>query len=262
MWINVFVIFMLAGSVSSCGVALPSSDVADQTENASPSPTSAELITFLKQKNLDKVRELVSDGADLNSRDAAGYTVLQIALRANDDDLIEFLLKNGADPNQEITIGSTLLETALLRETDRTTFLLLKSGTDVNARTAADRTILIDAVIKGRVQIASYLIENGADVNFRNSLGRTALFYAVDIPELIELLLRKGADPALRDVDGESPLFSAIRSKNLSVVRILAKAGTPLHEGDSFGWIPLQEAYVVGCKDIVDFLRSSGAELG
>lgn len=79
---------------------------------------------------------------------------------------------------------------------------------------------------KGSPEMASMLISNGVNVNSKDSYSRTPLYraarsgYSIDF---IEVLLKAGASPDIRCIDGWAPLHRAIRIGRLDIIRILLK---------------------------------------
>ena len=75
------------------------------------------------------------------------------------------------------------------------------------------------------------LISNGVSVNYRTSLlrGDTALTAAVRqrSVEVVDLLLKAGADPNVRDAQGFSPLYLALASPSDAgpIIKNLIRAG-------------------------------------
>jgi ankyrin repeat protein len=74
-----------------------------------------------------------------------------------------------------------------------------------------------DAILNILIKISDlvlikYLIENGADVNYKDIEGKTALHHAasLDLPDIIELLVKAGADIESEDNWGNSPLLRSI----------------------------------------------------
>ncbi len=67
------------------------------------------------------------------------------------------------------------------------------------------------------VGVARLLIAAGAEINRRCEHGRTALQMAAAWGhlEVVQLLIRHGADPTLRDDDGQTPSEIAARSKRV-----------------------------------------------
>ncbi|KAG2769587.1 hypothetical protein PC110_g7731 [Phytophthora cactorum] len=63
------------------------------------------------------------------------------------------------------------------------------------------------------------LLDSGSDPDFQDIFGRSPLHWAarVNKPEVVRLLLTKGADVNLRDYRDHTPLLCAASSKNVSV---------------------------------------------
>ena len=83
------------------------------------------------------------------------------------------------------------------------------------------------ATAKGHLSIVEKLIKSGAKVNERSASGYSALFIAIsdDNEELVNYLLRSGADPNLVDDNKDTALSLAKRLKNPAIIQMLKKAG-------------------------------------
>jgi len=98
---------------------------------------------------------------------------------------------------------------------------LLQKGVLADALDSAGYTALHYAARAGEVRVCEILLEHGADVNARTrNIRATALHRAASPPasslhkshaEVVDLLLRHGAEPNLTDVDGRTALHRAIR---------------------------------------------------
>jgi hypothetical protein len=110
------------------------------------------LFEALRQGELTKVRAAINDGADVNSRDEGGNTLLmQAAVFAMAADL-EFLLAHGADVNAANKGGHTALMRAMPDQKFATT-----ATPGMEARAYHTATMLIN----GRILIAGGITADG-----------------------------------------------------------------------------------------------------
>jgi ankyrin repeat protein len=89
---------------------------------------------------------------------------------------------------------------------------LLARNIDINARYPNDLTLLMwasgpdeKAPEAQALNVVSYLLDTGAHIDDRDARGRTALMIAAEggHAEIANLLLTRGADPALKDKAGK-----------------------------------------------------------
>ena len=89
----------------------------------------------------------------------------------------------------------------------------IAAGTDLNQRTKDGQktTPLIAAAGVGQAEAAKMLIEAKADLNLQNKDGNTALHTAAFVchPEIVEALLKAGADKAIKTNTGATALDGA-----------------------------------------------------
>jgi ankyrin repeat protein len=205
---------------------------------------------------------LLEQGADVNARCEFNETPLHIACR-HQPSVVLALLNKGADPNVVDVRDNTPLLIALDHHPDIVPDLL---------RFGADPTLVRGCVLHiicERRPLLFPLIIDLVDVNDQNERGTTALHFAAAYhPELVPLLLEKGADPNLKDdrgriplhyacvhqasavepllkhsietkdVDGKTPLYFAVESQP-SVVRSLLEHGADVWTEDFVGKRPL-----------------------
>ncbi|MBA7674617.1 hypothetical protein ES703_82837 [subsurface metagenome] len=123
--------------------------------------------------DIDQVQQLISEGADINSRNRMGWSPLRTAIQNRRQAVVELLIAKGAD---------------------------------VNAKDNSGQTALLVAVNTGQKDTVELLITKGADVNIMGSRGDNALSLAKKRrhTEIVELLLKHGAEePSLEDMMGD-----------------------------------------------------------
>ncbi|NNE90564.1 MAG: hypothetical protein HKN23_02865 [Verrucomicrobiales bacterium] len=201
---------------------------------------SPELVTASYRGELEKVKQLIKNGADPNSEDQHGMGRLLTPY----PEVIEFLLAHGADPNRlTIESGDTVLGGSTYFNNPDCIRLLLEAGADSNGGTnAAGETPLHGTLARpgneafeaDRLKIVKCLIEHGADVNRQTNPGVPSQAFWRDVRTrgetplhraaafageyTIRFLLGAGADKTIRDVNGDSPQSWASwhwRDKNL-----------------------------------------------
>ncbi|XP_045763022.1 palmitoyltransferase Hip14 isoform X1 [Maniola jurtina] len=140
---------------------------------------------------------------------------------------------------------------------------LVEAGWDVNQPDHETVTLLHWAAINNRREIIAFLLERGARVDARGGeLQATPLQWAARQGHLeaAVLLLRAGADPALRDAEGCAALHLAAQFGHTAVVAYLVARGVPPDAPDAGGMTPLMWAcWKVAAVDPARLLLTLGA---
>ena len=228
-------------------------DVNARTESGdTPLMRAAEHCTFAV------VKELIDAGADVNVKDEGGNTLLMQAAQNDDSEIVKFLISAGvsveatnADGESALTLAASwekrqnvevlldagggagltqeqldrALASAAGNEDAEIVRTLLRLGANANAEDGdRDLTALMIAAESGRSDIIKILVAAGAEVNAVDEDGCTALMQA-DNAEAARALLDAGANPALRNKDGETALGTAIEDEREDVVKLLKSRG-------------------------------------
>lgn len=171
-------------------------------------------------KKLESIKVLLAAGVSPNLRKDGVYTPLCSAIRDNSSDIVTYLLENGADPNY----NAAEYPTFKCITHKRTQFLpqLVAAGADLHK----PKGIIETAVKFNDKDVLIYLLDQGVNPNDRTPDGCTALTTAIreDRGDLVDLLLARGADPAIRGQDW--PLCMAVKRPAI-LKRLLAATPNP-----------------------------------
>lgn len=217
-------------------------------------PTSVSPVADLaKSGDVDAVRSLLQEGADVNASQGDGMSALHWAARQGDVAMTAMLIRAGANVEAVTRIGHyTPLHVASKEGHDAVVAILLEAGAEVNATTMpAGTTPLHLAAASGSVPAIEALLSKGADVNARElAWGQTPLMFAAaaDRVGAIETLLASDADPSVTthviDLKAEEKLVDAMENRQ---DKVLLAFGTKDEEPPH----PVQfQAAVVAARDL------------
>jgi ankyrin repeat protein len=120
--------------------------------------------------------------------------------------------------------------------------MILAAGADVNARlTDFGGGTPFDWIEGGADarEIAEMLIDAGADVNCADTDGGSVFQSLIGLlgqsPDVIKLLIEKGANVSTKDKKGRTALHIAAQSGNMEVVEMLLEMGLDPSERDQVG---------------------------
>jgi ankyrin repeat protein len=181
----------------------------------------------------ESVRYLLEHGARLKpeKRPIFNASALTNAIPAGDLELIRLLLNAGASPTQSVIVGETLLmspaDMAQTYAAPEILAVLLKAGADANSHSSG-LSLLSWAVIKNDLATVEVLLRAGARINEIDKLGMAPLLYGAALDfgdtEVVKLLLRNGANPAVRDAQGLSPGDLALKYHHVLIADVLQRS--------------------------------------
>jgi uncharacterized protein len=160
------------------------------------------LIEVSKMRDVEGVRELVANGANLEGIDSGGWTALHWAADFGHADIVEILLDSGAEIEKSDFNGWTALHWAAERGQVEATRVLIKKGADVNKADSEGKTPLHRACQCGHLETALCLVEEGADQKVRDNDNWTALDLTVacNNKTTYRILVEKGAGAPMPEI--------------------------------------------------------------
>jgi len=247
--------------------------------------------------NAEIAKLLLERGADANARTGDGFTPLHLAALSFDAtdnieeyiymksfssfcpfsfnaiQVAEFLIKWGANVNAKANDGSTPLEIALTKGKINMAALLVKCGARIDAQRCW--TALLSGLSQ-RVgpwlprgeertvtDFAKLLIKNGVNVNVKTDYAHTRktplhIFTSTGNSEMVEFLIKSGADVNARDMNGDTPLHEAASFGFADIVRLLLVHGAYVNAKNELGDTPL---HCARSREVAELLIRYGADV-
>jgi len=196
----------------------------------------SELITAVAYQDLDKVKNLVEAGVDINyQEESAGATALIMASMYNFGDIARYLIEKGADISIKNNAGHTALM-ASAGSSEEVFDLLVANGADMSVQLEDGTSafmLSISGVMSDFVGFgnARKLLDNGADVDetFTSgpAEGYTCLMMAArnQRPDIVKFLVENGANVKARAADGKTPVSLAQEEGDQEMVTLLKQLG-------------------------------------
>ena len=201
-----------------------------------------ELSNALIANDPDRIKFLVSKGADVNKPDLQGWTPLTNAARQRHDKTIGLLVELGADPNLHDENGITPLAAALMRDHVPSIQVLIKHGANVEEPGQEDFRPLALALAESKYEAAKALMEGGADVSVASGArGLTPLMIvaaqtgpaegSVFLPgsvrptDIAKALIEEDANVDAQAKDGTTALMVAAANNSAPMIGLLMDAG-------------------------------------
>ena len=203
------------------------------------------LIDACRSGDFPLVKKLVEEGADVNG--TSGYyhrTALMYAVNGSihGAEIVDYLLKNGAKLEITDRDNNTALlcclsnnprkygtdEKQLIPVRRKVAWILLRAGAKVKVCNDRGLTPLLAAGSWMGAAFIAEILKSGVNIEARTQYnGNTPLVNALDSDntEVVELLLKHGADPNARNYGDTAAIFSA---KSIKAVKMLLSKGVKL----------------------------------
>ncbi|KAL8856097.1 MAG: hypothetical protein Q9178_007292 [Gyalolechia marmorata] len=233
------------------------------------------------------VKFLMEHGADGSREDHGGHTPLETAAFSGNEKLVEQMLKHLAIPCtphlSRLLAGARLRHAVKENDTVSIQEILKEPDLDVTIPEVFGRTALHFAAYYGQKNIVESLLARGALVNARRAdpartdpiqirlsceathqnFGTTPLHIAAGQghTDVVELLLKHGADLDATDDDGHKAFFRAVREGHAKVIKVLLEHGSKVSESpEKNGVTALFISVFFNQEDVVRLLLENGAD--
>ncbi len=160
---------------------------------------------FRANPDVSLIYDLVEMGANMSweAKDFGNYTLLSLAVKGNDVELVKLFLDAGSD-------ATVALDHLSIDKSDKCKTileLLLKYDADPNAKDWNEETILHKIAREGISKLARMVLKYGADPNVQNEKGNTPLHLAmlsVGDRDTTDVLIENGADTTIKNNNGST----------------------------------------------------------
>lgn len=213
------------------------------------------LMKAVERNNIGIVHLLLEHGANPETADKKGRTALMTAAWMNYWHILNSLIVRGADINAKDARGRNVLHNLGADKQcnwgDSVIELLLKENIYIDGEQGQDqlgRSPLHWACATGKTHLAELLLARSkiprANVHAVEIRGKTSLHLAAahDWIDIVELLLKHGADITAKSDGGWTPLHNACELGSEKIVRILVEAGSDINAKLLNGMTPLHLA--------------------
>jgi ankyrin repeat protein len=216
---------------------------------------------------------LLQHEANINAQDSNGQTPLILAVEHGDSDVVEQLLGKNAKVTLKDTKQWTALHYAAFHGQWTTGQKILDQDIAViNFADQTKRSALHIAIIENRDKFAYGLLGERfgpkLELDLQDSNGDSPLILAVrrSSEQILEALLRLGANTELRNKRGETVLVAAVRERKQDIIKILLEPSRNNKAKINGGGgkaepTALYAATTTGRRDIVDLLLGFDADV-
>lgn len=249
-------LFLAISAPDNLYAAAPKKDQIDDQHDSN-------LITAVRQNDLDTVKTILQNGADINFQNINGATALMIATQNGNATIVHELIARGANVNIQSNHHGTALMAAAKNSNTAIVHELLAHGAHVNIQSIDNTTALMIAAGEGHLAIVHELIARGSNVNLQNTKGLTALMIAVSKGHvaIAQELIGRRAYINLQTASGTTALMFATQKNNLAIVQELIAHGADINFKNSNGLTALMLAAQNGHLPILEELITHGADV-
>lgn len=192
-----------------------------------------QLVTAAENGETVKVKQLLSEGANINTQDDQGRTPVMAATYKNRVETVRALIEAGADINKQDNMKNNPFLYAGAEGYLEILKLVNAANPDLSLRNRYGGNALIPACEHGYVDVVRYLLTNTKiDPNHINNLGWTGLLEAIILnnggetqQQVVRLLIEHRADVNIADKEGVTPLSHARSRGFTEIEKLLVQAG-------------------------------------
>ncbi|XP_048253945.1 ankyrin repeat domain-containing protein 50-like, partial [Haliotis rufescens] len=208
---------------------------------------------------------LLGKGANVSLVDKAGDNILHISCRGGHVRMVKYIISlNIVDINSRGQRERTSVIMAALFGHREVFDICACAGGNVSQVDAEGSSILHMACFGGHVEMVKYIFsQNITDINSRGMHGMTPLHLAAreGHREVFELVVDKGSDTSLEDINGDNILHLACIGGNVEIVKyILSQNIVDINNRGMYERTPLMVAALFGHREAFELVLDKGGD--
>lgn len=218
-------------------------------------------IRAIASRDVQALERLAARSVDVNRAAENGQTALMLAAAERNHRLLRILLERGAVVNAANSRGGTALMYAATAADVEAVEVLLARGARADTRAANGWTALTLAAARGFGEVVTKLLVHGADPNIADVYGWTPLMRAADANQAASvraLLASTRTRVNLHDENGHTALHHAAIQGSPDIVHLLIARGADIRAKDRSGRTPATLASLQGYGTVADMIRGAG----
>ncbi|XP_031331829.1 uncharacterized protein LOC116162352 [Photinus pyralis] len=218
------------------------------------------LRTAIANEKRGAVKLLLSRGCNVHLGNASAGYPLHAAAAVDYTDFVSTILDNGFDVDKKTAEGNALF-IAADKDNYSTAITLISNGASLDTYSNNFSSMLCLAAKNGWEEMVEDLIKNGADIHHKNQDNETPLHFALREPRVNVVKLLFKAILAHDPKDGElNYLHLAAEFGDNQIVSELLKKGFEINKRNDYGETPLLLAFHYGKWSTAKLLLANGAD--
>lgn len=218
-----------------------------QPPEPEPDYSKFDIVKATQYGAIDRCREIIEGGHDVNTRDDENVTLLHWAAINNRREVVKYFIGKGAVVDARGgELNSTPLHWATRQGHLSMVVLLIQNGADASLLDGEGYNCLHLATQFGMSSIVAYLLAKGLNIDSTDGSGMTALMWSsfrILANDPTRLLITLGASlNVCDDKHKNTALHWAVYARNNNAISLLLHAGASLYATNSSGDTPLEMA--------------------
>lgn len=211
----------------------------------------------VRSGDIKLIKKMIESGANIHLADSSGRTPLMAAAAFGNTDVVKLLIKNRVDVNAQTSSRMSAYFFAAQFEHKEIMKLLKKAGAEEIYVEPTNEAKLLLASEVGNAKVVGNMIIKGVDINLgyegskQNALMKAS---ANGHGQVVDILIKAGADLNAKDKDGKTALMFATINKKTAVAKMLLDAGADKSLRDNDAKTAKDYAIIYYAKDLLPLL--------